>query len=84
MELLFAFNQEMITAAGNRIISGEINLAPFDDPYLYTPSVRGSLQAISQFDALLPENNYKDMIKLDKKEFFDRLRDKYSKKEEEN
>ena len=84
LELLFAFNQEMITAAGNRIISGEINLAPFDDPYLYTPSVRGSLQAISQFDALLPENNYKDMIKLDKKEFFDRLRDKYSKKEEEN
>ncbi len=76
-QLLIQYNRDMIIAAGNRILAGENKLSPFDDPNLYTPSVRGSYQAISQFDALLPENNYQDMLKLKKDEFFKLLREKY-------
>lgn len=82
-KLLIDYNREMIIDAGNRILSGENKLAPFDDAGLYTPSVRGSYQAISQFDALLPENNYQDMLKLKKDEFFNLLNEKYHPKEEE-
>ena len=76
-QLLIQYNRDMIIAAGNRILAGENKLSPFDDPNLYTPSVRGSYQAISQFDALLPENNYQDMLKLKKDEFFSLLQEKY-------
>ena len=81
-KLLINYNREMIIEAGNRILSGENKLAPFDDAGLYTPSVRGSYQAISQFDALLPENNYQDMLKLKKNDFFSLLNEKYNPKEE--
>ena len=81
-KLLIEYNREMIIDAGNRILSGENKLAPFDDPHLYTPSVSGSYQAISQFDALLPENNYQDMLKLKKDEFFNLLNEKYNPKGE--
>ena len=81
-KLLIDYNREMIIDAGNRILAGENKLAPFDEVGLYTPSVRGSYQAISQFDALLPENNYQDMLKLKKDEFFSLLNEKYHPKEE--
>lgn len=81
-DLLINYNREMIIDAGNRILAGENKLTPFDDPSLYTPSVRGNYQAISQFDALLPENNYQDMLKLTKDEFFSLLNEKYHSKEE--
>lgn len=84
-ELLIRYNREMIIEAGNRILSGENMLKPFDDDSLYTPSVRGSYQAISQFDALLPENNYQEMLKLNKKDFFNLLNERYNiQSEEEN
>lgn len=77
-ELLIQYNREKIIEAGNRILSGEITLRPFEDASLYIPSVRGSYQAISQFDALLPENNYQEMMKLDKKTFFSLLNEKFN------
>ena len=82
-KLLIDYNREMILDAGNRILAGENKLAPFDEGGLYTPSVRGSYQAISQFDALLPENNYQDMLKLTKDEFFSLLNEKYNPKPKE-
>jgi ATP-dependent helicase/nuclease subunit B len=81
-QLLLRFNREKIIEAGNRILSGENMLKPFDDDRLFTPSIRGPYRAISQFDALLPENNYQEMKKINKKEFFNRLREKYTQNEE--
>lgn len=77
--LLLRFNREKILEAGNRILSGENTLRPFDDRKIFTPSVRGDYRAISQFDALLPENNYHEMKRIRKKDFFDALREKYKK-----
>ncbi len=68
---LLAFNRERIIEAGNRILSGENQLAPYEE-LSYTPSLK-SHRAISQFDVLLPENNYKEMDTMDKKEFFHRI-----------
>lgn len=76
-EWLIQFNREKIIEAGNRILSGENMLKPFDERSLYTPSIRGAYRAISQFDALLPENNYQEMQKMNKKEFFKKLQEKY-------
>lgn len=83
-ELLIEFNRLMIQAAGNRILSGENMLKPFDEDSLYTPSVKGSFRAISQFDALLPENNYQEMKKMNKKDFFKLLLSKKTETEEDN
>jgi ATP-dependent helicase/nuclease subunit B len=83
-EWLIKFNREKIIEAGNRILAGENMLKPFDDQSLYTPSIRGPYRAISQFDALLPENNYQEMKELNKKEFFKILEEKYEGMEEDN
>lgn len=82
-ELLIRYNRDMIIEAGNRILSGENMLKPFEDDSLFIPSVRGSYHAISQFDALLPENNYQEMLKLNKEEFFSLLRERYNIQSEE-
>lgn len=76
--LLLRFNRDKIIEAGNRILAGENMLRPLDDANIFTPSVRGSYQAISQFDALLPENNYHEMLSLDKENFFKLLNDLYN------
>ena len=81
-ELLLKFNRDKIIEAGNRILSGENMLKPFDDDKLFTPSISGQYRTISQFDALLPENNYQEMQRINKKDFFKRLREKYIQNEE--
>lgn len=80
-EQLLTFNRERIIEAGNRILSGENHLLPFED-LSYTPSLK-SHRAISQFDVLLPENNYQEMDTIDKKEFFHRISIKQETEEEE-
>lgn len=84
-ELLLRFNREKIVEAGNLIISGENMLRPFNkrNIKLFTPAVDGPYRAISQFDALLPENNYREINKLEKEEFFNHLRAKYEGKQKE-
>ncbi len=78
---LIAFNRERIIEAGNRILSGENSLKPYED-LSYTPSLK-SHRAISQFDVLLPENNYQEMDAINKKEFFRRIANKQTTEEEE-
>ena len=82
-DLLKKFNRDKIIEAGNSILAGKNTLYPFDPRKLkvHTPSITGPYRAISQFDALLAENNYQDVIKMDKDEFFDYLRTLYSNKE---
>lgn len=78
-ELLMRFNRDKIIEAGNSILAGKNTLYPFDQRKIkvHTPSITGPYRAISQFDALLPENNYKEGIKMDKDAFFDYLRKLY-------
>lgn len=82
-ELLMRFNRDKIIEAGNSILAGKNTLHPFDQRKIkvHTPSITGPYRAISQFDALLPENNYKDVLKMDKEDFFDHLRQLYSNRE---
>lgn len=77
---LMQFNREKIIEAGNKIISGKNMLQPFDrrQSKLFTPSVDGPYRAISQFDALLAENNYQDLNRMTKGQFFNYLKEKYS------
>lgn len=79
-EWLFEFNREKIIEAGNEILRGKNTLRPFNKHNIkvYTPSVDGPFRAISQFDALLPENNYQEVKKIDKDQFFDFLKDRYN------
>ncbi len=82
--LLLRYNREKIVEAGNSILKGVNTLHPFNqkDIRVHTPSVTGPYRAISQFDALLPENNYRDANKIDKDTFFNYLREKYQTDEE--
>lgn len=83
-KLLIQFNRKKIIEAGNRILSGENMLKPFDDGRLFTPSISGPYRAISQFDALLPENNYQEMKDIKKKDFFKLLQEKFNEMEGDN
>lgn len=83
-EWLIRFNREKIVEAGNKIISGKNTLRPYDkrQAKIYTPSVDGPYRAISQFDALLKENNYQEIKKMNQKEFFNDLKKRYDKGQE--
>lgn len=70
---LMAWTERKIIEAGKNILSGDIRLVPYDDPHLYrrTPSVSGAFQTISQFDALLPNNRYRQLNKMTKEQAFE-------------
>lgn len=83
---LIQFNRELIVNAGNQIISGKNTLRPYDrrQAKVFTPSVDGPYRAISQFDALLKENNYQEVEPMNQKQFFAFLKQKYDSEQEEN
>lgn len=72
LRLLIANNRRRIQEAGNSILSGELKLNPIRDRQ-FTPSVQGPYRAVSQFDATLPENRYRRLEPLKKKEVLDML-----------
>ena len=82
LRLLIKHNRELIQKAGNEILNGDLYLSPFYDKKRFTPSVGGEYHAISQFDPLLEENNYRDLDKLDKKELIKLLSKKFNKEDE--
>lgn len=59
LDRLLDFIDRKIIQAGNQIISGDLSLSPYYEKKTFTPSVNGIYHPISQFDVLLPENNYK-------------------------
>lgn len=77
LQLLIDYNRELIREAGNRILSGENAMQPFLEKRRFTPSVGGEYKAISQFDVLLSENNYRPFNKMKKDDFIQRLKEKY-------
>lgn len=82
LKLLLSHNRELIQEAGNRILSGENTMQPFLEKRQFTPAVGGPYKAISQFDVLLPENNYRPFDKLKKEELIEKLKEKYGKVDE--
>lgn len=67
--------EKRVIEAGKRIFSGEVNLNPvrFGDKNTalsYTP-----YKDIMQFDAMLPENSYRDIPNMSKKDVLNKLKD---------
>lgn len=77
LDLLLKHNRQLIQEAGNRILSGENSLQPFLEKRQFTPSVGGEYKAISQFDVLLPENNYRPFVSLKKEDLMNKLMEKF-------
>ena len=76
----FAFYQ--LKTAGERILNGENQIAPFDELKEYADSVNGKFSAISMFDATNPENNYQFLTKMPLQENLTWMRNKIDGKEE--
>lgn len=55
--IIFNYIDYLIEKAGNEILQGKVDLRPYDKKD-FIPSVKGPFRAVSQFDAMLPENNY--------------------------
>ena len=76
----FAFYQ--LKTAGERILNGENQIAPFDELKEYADSVNGKFSAIAMFDATNPENNYQFLTKIPLQENLTWMRNKIDGKEE--
>lgn len=77
LDLLMKHNRKLIIDAGNQILTGKNMLMPFIEKRQFTPSVSGPYKAISQFDVLLEENNYRHFEDIpDKKELIHRISNK--------
>lgn len=57
LQIVFDYIDYLIKKAGNEILQGKVDLRPYDKKD-FIPSVKGPFRAVSQFDAMLPENNY--------------------------
>ncbi|GEK90669.1 PD-(D/E)XK nuclease family protein [Alkalibacterium kapii] len=81
LRLLLKHHRTKIREAGNLILSGENQLAPFYEKKGRTPTtVGGEYHPISQFDVLLPDNQnyYRNLPKIkDQSELIDKLKAKY-------
>ncbi|MDE1548785.1 PD-(D/E)XK nuclease family protein [Jeotgalibaca caeni] len=82
LNLLMKNNRRRIQEAGERILSGELQMNPVKDR-LYIPSVQGPYRAVSQFDSTLRENRYRRLEKMNKKQVLERLKEELLLKETE-
>ena len=84
LELLLKHHRNKIQEAGNLIIAGENQLAPYFEKRQFTPSVGGEYQSIAQFDVLLPkgQNKYRRMETVkNQKELIEKLKERYEEDE---
>ncbi|QQP71349.1 PD-(D/E)XK nuclease family protein [Carnobacterium sp. CS13] len=82
MAALRKHNQKLILDAGNKIMDGVTTLNPFYEKRQFISSVNGELRAVSQFDAMLPENNYRRMEKLSREEILEKMQHEEEEEEE--
>ncbi|WP_024623568.1 PD-(D/E)XK nuclease family protein [Lactiplantibacillus fabifermentans] len=73
LDALIAHNETLIVKAAEAIFAGALDINPvrFDDKTTalqYSPYL-----SIMQFDAMLPENNYHDLVSLSPKDVIDRI-----------
>ncbi|WP_164506056.1 PD-(D/E)XK nuclease family protein [Companilactobacillus insicii] len=69
------YNRHLITKAGEKIYSGKLNLNPYRDYQMRTGLTYSDYQSIFQFDAMLPENDYHEIIKYKKIDVLKRIED---------
>ncbi|MDO1605441.1 PD-(D/E)XK nuclease family protein [Lactobacillus sp. YT155] len=70
---LLKYNKELIIQAGEKILSGEINLNPYRKNDQQTALQNTNYKSIFEFDAMLPENNYREIKSITKKELLNQL-----------
>ncbi|MER2175335.1 MAG: PD-(D/E)XK nuclease family protein [Carnobacterium sp.] len=75
MTALRQHNQKLIVDAGNKIVEGVNTLNPFYEKRQFIPTVNGPLRAVSQFDAMLPENNYRRMESLKREDILKKMQE---------
>lgn len=75
MTALRQHNQKLIIEAGNKIVDGVTTLNPFYEKRQFIPTVNGPLRAVSQFDAMLPENNYRRMDALKREDILKKMQE---------
>ena len=75
MTALRQHNKKLIVDAGNKIVEGVTTLNPFYEKRQFIPTVNGPLRAVSQFDAMLPENNYRRMDSLKREDILKKMQE---------
>ncbi len=73
LELLLRHNEDLIKEAANKILSGELSLNPVQWPDKRTALQFSPYKSIFQFDAMLPENNYRKLPKITPEEIIKML-----------
>ncbi|MGR3741784.1 PD-(D/E)XK nuclease family protein [Companilactobacillus sp. DQM5] len=73
LEQLLDYNKKLIIFAGEKVFSGEINLNPFRKTDQSNGLQHSDYKSIFEFDAMLPENNYREISTLSKTEFLKKL-----------
>ena len=82
LTLLLAHNQALITQAAEEIFSGQLRLAPYRLSDTENGLQYSDYRSVMMFDAMLPENRYRDLPKLDKKTMLKQLQHKQRKESE--
>lgn len=82
LTLLLAHNQALITQAAEEIFSGQLRLAPYRLSDTENGLQYSDYRSVMMFDAMLPENRYRDLPKLDKKTMLKQLQYKQRKESE--
>lgn len=67
LKLLIKHNQQLLANAGQEIFSGQLRIAPYKLDDKKTGLQYSDYKSIMMFDAMLPENCYRLLPKLDKK-----------------
>ncbi|WP_461218314.1 PD-(D/E)XK nuclease family protein [Lapidilactobacillus salsurivasis] len=70
---LLAFNRHLLTQAAIEIFSGKLRIAPYRIGADETGLRYSDFTSIMMFDAMLPENQYRQLITLDKTDFLAEL-----------
>ncbi|MFD1419064.1 PD-(D/E)XK nuclease family protein [Companilactobacillus keshanensis] len=70
---ILSYNKHLITKAGNDIYSGKLRLNPYRDRNLNTGLQFSDYKAIFEFDAMLPENDYHDIINYNKQDVLEKI-----------
>lgn len=75
LQNLIKHAERKVVEAGNRIFKGELDLNPVQWPDRRTVMEYSPYKEVMQFDAMLPENNYNVIKKLDKEEVLDQIKE---------
>ncbi|MCH4057791.1 MAG: PD-(D/E)XK nuclease family protein [Lactobacillaceae bacterium] len=75
LEQLLQHNQHLLRQAATDIFAGKLSLAPYRLSNKETGLQYSDFKTIMMFDAMLPENRYRQLTSLDKKDVFTKLQE---------